>query len=114
MTCPRPDASRKANGDTDAAKGAIISLSGTEMTDPEPTNGFEALVSALREKLGPSSGITDEDVDPDELQSLMTAYASKESEWNKYAFRAPGKSYTRNLVDKGNGKCNLVRRVSRC
>lgn len=73
-----------------------------------PMNNFDTLVSALRDRLGPCSGINDDDVDPAELQSLMRDYLSKEVEWKKYALRAPGKAYTRNLVDKGNGKCNLV------
>lgn len=72
------------------------------------TNNFEALVRALRDRLGPCSGINDDDVDPEELQSLMTAYMSTESEWNRYAFERVSIPYTRNLVDKGNGKCNLV------
>jgi hypothetical protein len=71
-------------------------------------NDFEALVDALREKLGPSSGIDSEDVDPSELQALMAAYTSNESDWAKYKFEKPTLPYTRNLVDKGNGKCNLV------
>jgi cysteine dioxygenase len=74
----------------------------------EPIHHFDLLVSALRDKLGPSSGIDDDDVDIDELQSLMRGYRSKESEWQQYAFGVPNKPYTRNLVDKGNGKYNLV------
>jgi cysteine dioxygenase len=69
---------------------------------------FDNLVEALRIKLGPSSGINDSDVDPQELQSLMEAYISNESEWKKYALGDPSRPYTRNLVDKGNGKSNLL------
>jgi hypothetical protein len=87
----------------------IHSITKLEPSRRDPnTNDFNSLVTALRTRLGPSSGITDDDVDPDELQSLMTAYVSKESDWAKYAFKAPSKLYTRNLVDKGNGKSNLV------
>lgn len=74
-------------------------------------DAFHTLVHALSEKLGPSSGIDSEDVNADELRQLMEAYTSNESEWNKYYFPAevsPGLPYTRNLVDKGNGKSNLV------
>jgi cysteine dioxygenase len=71
-------------------------------------NSFDTLVERLREKLGPCSGISDDDVDPEELQSLMREYVSNETEWERFVFKAPGKSYTRNLVDKGNGKCNLL------
>lgn len=70
---------------------------------------FQGLVQSLREQLGPCSGIDSHDVDAGELQRLMEEYVSNESEWAKYAFQAANKSYTRNLVDKGNGKSNLVR-----
>ncbi|XP_007441353.2 cysteine dioxygenase type 1-like [Python bivittatus] len=42
-----------------------------------------------------------------EVQTLLESYESNPEEWGKYAqfdqFR-----YTRNLVDKGNGKFNLI------
>ncbi|KAH6633172.1 RmlC-like cupin domain-containing protein [Boeremia exigua] len=74
----------------------------------EPTNRFEALVQSLSDRLGPCSGINSDDVDEDELQQLMADYVSDESEWEKYSMAQPGTAYTRNLVDKGNGKCNLL------
>jgi hypothetical protein len=70
---------------------------------------FQSLVQALSDKLGPCSGIDSNDVDEKELQQLMENYVSDESEWAKYFFPAPSVPYTRNLVDKGNGKSNLVR-----
>lgn len=70
---------------------------------------FQSLVQALSDKLGPCSGIDSDDVDETELQQLMENYVSDESEWTKYFFPAPSVPYTRNLVDKGNGKSNLVR-----
>lgn len=69
---------------------------------------FQSLVQALSEKLGPCSGIDSDDVDERELQQLMQNYISDESEWSKYFFPASDMAYTRNLVDKGNGKSNLV------
>jgi cysteine dioxygenase len=69
---------------------------------------FQSLVHALSDKLGPCSGIDSDDVDEDELQQLMKDYVSNESEWEKYYFPSSKMSYTRNLVDKGNGKSNLV------
>jgi hypothetical protein len=39
---------------------------------------------------------------------MMQSYTSKESEWEQYALLDPSKHYTRNLVDEGNGKSNLV------
>jgi len=71
-------------------------------------NDFQTLVQALSDKLGPCSGIDSADVDEKELQKLMQNYISDESEWSMYAFKSPNHAYTRNLVDKGNGKSNLV------
>ena len=65
-------------------------------------NNFETLVDSLRNRLGPTSGINDDDVDPEELQTLMADYVSNEVEWKKYAFELSSVPYTRNLVDKGN------------
>jgi cysteine dioxygenase len=72
-------------------------------------NVFHTLVQAINEKLGPSNGIDSDDVDENELQRLMEAYISDESEWANYFFPSQNLPYTRNLVDKGNGKSNLVR-----
>jgi hypothetical protein len=74
----------------------------------EHTDSFQALVHALSEKLGPCSGINSDDVDEKELQKLMEDYVSDEAEWKRYSLSAPNTAYTRNLVDKGNGKSNLV------
>ncbi|KAF2712871.1 cysteine dioxygenase type I [Pleomassaria siparia CBS 279.74] len=71
-------------------------------------NNFETLVHALSEKLGATSGIDSDDVDPKELQTLMEAYESNEEEWTKYDWPDAKTCYTRNLVDKGNGKSNLL------
>ncbi|KAF1925548.1 cysteine dioxygenase type I [Didymella exigua CBS 183.55] len=69
---------------------------------------FQALVQALSDKLGPCSGINSDDVDEKELQKLMEDYVSDESEWEVYSMAQPNTAYTRNLVDKGNGKSNLL------
>ncbi|MCJ1389528.1 capsule-associated protein CAP1 [Xylographa bjoerkii] len=72
------------------------------------TDAFHSLVQDLSAVLGPSSGIDSADVDPKDLQRLMEAYISERKEWMPYALGDPGRSYTRNLVDKGNGKSNLL------
>lgn len=69
---------------------------------------FEQLVLAMKEALGPSSGLTSDDVDVDLLNDLMRNYDSDPMEWGKYAFGDATRGYTRNLVDEGNGKSNLV------
>lgn len=72
---------------------------------------FEELVLALKEGLGPSSGLTSEDVDVGYLMELMRAYDGSDMQWSKYAFGDASRGYTRNLVDEGNGKSNLVGHV---
>lgn len=74
----------------------------------DPTDEFHRLVWALSEVLGPSSGIDSADVDENDLIRLMEEYHSKESQWQPYAFADSTRNYTRNLVDEGNGKSNLL------
>ena len=74
----------------------------------DPQDDFHRLVRALSDVLGPSSGIDSTDVDENDLISLMEKYTSKESHWLHYAFADPRRNYTRNLVDEGNGKSNLL------
>ena len=71
-------------------------------------DAFHGLVRDLSAILGPSSGINSADIDPENLRRLMEAYISEKIEWMPYALGDPSRSYTRNLVDKGNGKSNLV------
>lgn len=73
-----------------------------------PKDAFHKLVSDLAKILGPSSGLDSSDVDVSHLEQLMTKYVSNEKEWSKYAFSDFSRGYTRNLVDEGNGKSNLV------
>lgn len=72
------------------------------------TNRFDDLVQALKDALGPCSGLTSDDVDVEELSRLMSAYDSDRREWSKFAMGDESRGYTRNLVDEGNGKSNLV------
>ncbi|KAF7558407.1 hypothetical protein G7046_g5752 [Stylonectria norvegica] len=69
---------------------------------------FDNLVVALKTALGPSSGLTSEDIDVNFLRRLMEDYDSSSQEWGKYAFGDRSRGYTRNLVDEGNGKSNLL------
>lgn len=73
-----------------------------------PQDRFEELVMGLKEALGPSSGLTCDDVNVNFLTRLMEDYDGSDNQWNKYAFGDHSRGYTRNLVDEGNGKSNLV------
>ena len=72
------------------------------------SDDFQGLVNRLSDILGPCSGLDSEEIDPNMIQQIMKSYHSKESEWEQYAFQDPSRHYTRNLVDEGNGKSNLV------
>ncbi|KAF5026837.1 hypothetical protein F66182_1031 [Fusarium sp. NRRL 66182] len=69
---------------------------------------FEELVVRLKDALGPSSGLTCDDVDVAFLRRLMEGYDSSDNRWSKYSFGDSSRGYTRNLVDEGNGKSNLL------
>ncbi|KAH6645345.1 cysteine dioxygenase [Truncatella angustata] len=69
---------------------------------------FDKLVASLTDTLGPSSGLTLDDVDVTSLMCLMKLYDSQDRDWAKYAFGDSDADYTRNLVDEGNGKSNLL------
>ncbi|KAL4927949.1 putative cysteine dioxygenase Cdo1 [Aspergillus undulatus] len=72
------------------------------------SNAFEELVQDLSIALGPSSGLDSDDVDPLDIQRLMELYNSNEEDWAPFALGDTNKTYTRNLIDEGNGKSNLL------
>lgn len=72
-------------------------------------DAFRLLVDEIKTVLGPSSGLNSEDVEVEDLTHLMERYVSKAEEWAPYALSNANMPYTRNLVDEGNGKANLVR-----
>lgn len=69
---------------------------------------FGRLVKDLSDALGPSSGLDSVDINPRDLEKVMEAYISAETDWAEFAWADYSRSYTRNLVDEGNGKSNLV------
>ena len=90
--------------------GKPASLHDSARGSPEPVclDGFHQLVDDINQILGPCNGIDSAGVDVEELKNAMHEYCSNEQEWQKYAFADFSRGYTRNLVDKGNGKSNLV------
>ncbi|MCJ1307204.1 Cysteine dioxygenase [Agyrium rufum] len=75
---------------------------------PRSEDAFNGLVRDLNAILGPSSGLDSSEIDPLDIQRLMESYLSLETEWAKYAMADPSRTYTRNLIDRGNGKSNLL------
>ncbi|CZT02733.1 related to cysteine dioxygenase type I [Rhynchosporium agropyri] len=92
----------------DASSLDSSSTRSTSKSASRNNNPFQTLVSDLSRILGPSSGLDSSDIDVQHLQRLMENYISSEKDWEKYAFEDLSRGYTRNLVDVGNGKSNLV------
>ena len=68
---------------------------------------LDGLCQALHRELG-DKGIDQMDkVDVERVKKLMEAYSSNNKDWEQYAHFDDGR-YTRNLVDAGNGKFNLM------
>lgn len=74
---------------------------------PEP-NAFQRLVADLTTMLGPCSGLDSAEVDLHMIMKAMEGYRSDVEHWAQYAFEDSNKALTRNLVDEGNGKSNLL------
>ncbi|OAA47779.1 cysteine dioxygenase [Metarhizium rileyi] len=85
-----------------------LSMNSKSAAGSPQSDKFEELVLAMKKALGPSSGLTSDDVDVDSLTELMINYDSNPMEWSKYAYGDDSRGYTRNLVDEGNGKSNLL------
>jgi len=62
---------------------------------------MEGLIAQLRQVF------KDDEINTEEIREIMETYSSNRSDWKKYAHFDPHK-YTRNLVDVGNGKYNLM------
>lgn len=71
-------------------------------------NAFAALVKELSNVLEPQYCLKSEGIDPKRIMHAMERYVSRQIEWEMYALPDFSRGYTRNLVHKGNGKCNLV------
>ncbi|KAG0267428.1 Cysteine dioxygenase [Mortierella polycephala] len=75
--------------------------------DPVPVpKDLDDLVRLLHIELG-VNGLDSKEVDVERVQTLMSNYTSNQADWAKYAYFDKGR-YTRNLVDDGNGKFNLM------
>lgn len=93
---------------------AAVQMSTSQCAFEKPSQGemnaFDKLVQDMSDALGPSSGLDSDDVDPMDIQRLMEGYVSNSDDWHQFALSDSSRGYTRNLVDEGNGKSNLVRK----
>jgi cysteine dioxygenase len=80
-------------------------ISNTLEDIPVPKD-LDDLVRILRLELG-EHGLDDKQVNIERIQKIMANYRSCEEDWLKYAMFDKYR-YTRNLIDDGNGKFNLL------
>lgn len=74
----------------------------------ETIESLEDLIVAIKDFLGPTSGLDSKEVDHDVLVRMMQSYQSRAADWAKYAFADPSRNYTRNFVDDTNAKSNIL------
>lgn len=70
-------------------------------------NNFGKLIDQLRAVLG-ESGLASDDIDVNEIKTIMELYESDEADWGKFALCDASKGYTRNGVVNINGNANLL------
>ncbi|KAL8932020.1 MAG: hypothetical protein Q9211_006578 [Gyalolechia sp. 1 TL-2023] len=73
-----------------------------------PQARFQRLIQDIQAELGPNDGIVSSNSVRLRLESLLEDYRSEEEAWQEFAFKDTSQTFTRNLVDKGNGNYNLL------
>jgi len=74
----------------------------------EISNNFQYSCSSLQDLIHQLRSIFDSDhVDIDHVKDLLNSYKSNPADWRQFA-KFDTHKYTRNLVDEGNGKYNLM------
>ena len=76
----------------------------TLLNSNEVPQSLNHLVELIYNELGSDKGLTSKDVNVDKIIRLIQEYKSEESEWASYALFDKSRSYTRNLLDDGNGQ----------
>ncbi|KAI9262046.1 RmlC-like cupin domain-containing protein [Sporodiniella umbellata] len=73
------------------------------------TNKFtlQDLVQSIHQELG-DEGLDSEQIDANRIIRLMEQYSSNSDDWSQYTLFDHSRAYTRNLIDDGNGKFNLM------
>ncbi|KAJ2884753.1 hypothetical protein H4R27_001865 [Coemansia aciculifera] len=72
-----------------------------------PVKTMQDLVLSLNEAMG-NSGLGEDLRTVRQVKQLMHSYVSQSDDWVQHAIYHEGSRYTRNLVDDGNGKYNLL------
>ena len=87
---------------------AVDITSGDAKSHMALVNGFDTLVRDLKMMLDNSEKTQFCDINPVPLIARLSSYSSERREWSKYAYGNKELCFTRNLVDSGNSKYNVV------
>jgi len=69
---------------------------------------LQELIARIHYVLGSDGGLDSDHIDPNHIIGLMERYSSNADDWSQYAMFDHSRAYTRNLIDDGNGKFNLM------
>ena len=76
----------------------------------QPLDAFHSLVQELSGYLDTADNLSFSEIcDPDAIIQRMKEYRSDRVEWGKYAHEDGNQCFTRNMVERGLGNCNIVR-----
>ena len=74
-----------------------------------PVDPFHTLVQELSGYIDTAQSLAFSEIcDPNAVIQRMKQYQSNTREWAKYAYRDEAQCFTRNMVDRGLGKSNIV------
>ena len=88
-----------------------ITSSEKPSTNPQgrPVDAFHTLVQELSGYIDTAQSLAFSEIcDPNAVIQRMKQYQSCTPEWAKYAYRDEAQCFTRNMVDRGLGKSNIV------
>ncbi|KAJ1995243.1 hypothetical protein GGI26_000443 [Coemansia sp. RSA 1358] len=83
------------------------SSSSAAIDTSSPVKTMQDLISSLNKTMG-DGGLGEDPYTVRQVKKLMQSYISQSNDWSQYAVYHEGTRYTRNLVDDGNGKYNLL------
>lgn len=95
-----------------------LNMAGTMKSAEKPSteaqgqqlDAFHSLVRELSGYLDKAKSLAFSEIcDPDTVIQRMREYRSDRSEWAKYALEDGNQCFTRNMVERGLGKSNIVR-----
>ena len=88
-----------------------ITSSETPSTNAQgrPVDAFHTLVQELSGYIDTAQSLAFSEIcDPNAVIQRMKQYQSYTPEWAKYAYKDEAQCFTRNMVDRGLGKSNIV------